>query len=118
MSTERSPQRRSRPGHWLAAATASLLVSAVLTIGGCGQQMPEMTSAKTMHLLTALRTACSAQKPAYLEELRQRVEEARQEERLSDAEYDKLLEIIETAAGGDWELAEKACFQFQKANSG
>ena len=101
-------------------ATTCFVVSllfAVATFGGC-ERMPTMTSGETMRLLTAMRTACSAKSPEHLEEVRQKVEEARQDKRLSDAEYEKLTEIIATANAGNWEAAEQACFRFQKANSG
>lgn len=108
------PSRRRRFGRrsflgivWLA------LVPAI----GC-ERMPPVTSAETMHLLTALRTACSAQRPEALEDVRQRVEEAWEDQRLTEAEYKKIVEIIEMANGGDWEAAEQACFRFQKASSG
>lgn len=80
--------------------------------------MPAVTSAETMHLLTALRTACSAERPEALEDVRQRVEEAWEDQRLTEAEYRKIVQIIEMATGGDWEAAEQACFRFQKASSG
>lgn len=102
---------------WLACLTGLLLPALVIGTG-CGQRMPPISSVETMRLLTALRTACSAEKPERLEEVRQRVEEAWADARLTEAEYTKLVEIMDTAAGGDWRSAEQACFQFQKASSG
>ena len=112
-----APHRPTRRRLLQAARYIALVFVAVVAVGGC-ERMPQMSSAHTMHLLTALRTACSAKSPEHLEQVRQRVEEARHDERLSDAEYDKITEIVETAAAGDWQSAEQACFRFQKANSG
>jgi hypothetical protein len=109
--------RLSRRRLLQAARCIALVFVAVIAVGGC-ERMPQMSSAHTMHLLTALRTACSAKSPEHLEQVRQRVEEARQHGRLTDPEYDKITEIIETAAAGDWQSAEQACFRFQKTNSG
>lgn len=101
----------------LTTAGVTLLLIAVTTLGGC-ERMPTMTSGETMRLLTAIRTACSARSSEHLEEVRQKVEDARQDQRLSDTEYEKLIEIIAIASAGEWEAAEQACFRFQKANSG
>lgn len=107
------PRRRLMRAAWC----FGLLWIALPAMGGC-ERMPKMSSVETMRLLTALRTACSAESTEHLEKVRQRVEQMRQDQRLSDAEYEKLREILETAAAGDWEAAEQACFRFQKANSG
>jgi len=118
VNTEFNPRRRMSRRHLLyASGYIPLVLIAVGVVGGC-EQMPQMNSAHTMHLLTALRTACSAKKPEHLEQVRQRVEESHQAGRLTEAEYHKIIEIIETAAAEDWESAEQMCFRFQKANSG
>ena len=101
------PHRRARLVLWCALAT---LIFGI----GC-ERMPQASSSETIHLLSALRTACSAQRPDRLAEVREQVEEAYEEQRLSDAEYKKLLQIIETASAGEWEEAEQACFRFQRA---
>jgi hypothetical protein len=117
VTTEFSGAPRLTRRQLLHAAWPVALVSIAMTAVGC-ERMPPMSSAHTMHLLTALRTACSVKSPERLEEVRQRVEQSHQGGRLSDAEYDKISAIIATAAAGDWEGAEQACFRFQKANSG
>ena len=108
------PRRRYLLSMAWRAAVVMILIGSLI---GC-ERMPQMTSGETMHLLTALRTACSVRSDEHLEAVRQKVDESHQAGRLSDADHDKISEIIETAAAGDWEAAEQACFRFQKANSG
>lgn len=99
--------RRARIMIWL-------VLTLLLVTVGC-ERMPQASSRETIHLLSALRTACSAERPDRLAEVREQVEEAYGDQRLSDAEYEKFIQIIETADAGEWEAAEQACFRFQRA---
>jgi hypothetical protein len=91
---------------------AAVLLVCLLT--GC-TRYPEVTSPESLLLLSAARTACSSQNPERLERVRQRVEELREESKLSPVEYEAFGRILEMAERGDWEAAEKACFHYQKA---
>jgi hypothetical protein len=86
----------------------------LIALAGC-ESMPAASSAKTVHVLAALRTAISVKSLTRVEEVRQRVEELEAQQELNDHEVKTLQRIIGLAAAEDWKAAEQLCHRFQKA---
>jgi hypothetical protein len=93
---------------------ASLAALACLGVTGC-ERFPQTSNPDTIRLIAALRTACSARSAERLAAVRQRIEAEHQAQRLSDAEFAALREIVEMGERGDWQQAEQACYRFQRA---
>jgi hypothetical protein len=107
--TKDFPGHRGRVG----ISITGLLVLVSLAIG-CSRY-PEVTSPEALQLVAAARTACSSQNPERLKRVRERLEELHGEGKLTPAEYSAFEKILEMAERGDWDAAEQACFQYQKA---
>jgi hypothetical protein len=115
-SSPRRIARAWRKSHATRAYLATLLLSSMVfvTISGCNQY-PEVTSPEALHLLGAIRTACSSESPVRLERVSRALEELQESEKLSPREYEAFRKIVEMAERGEWEEAEQACFQYQKS---
>jgi TolA-binding protein len=100
----------------LAVICAGVLVGglSLLATAGC-ERMPAASSAKTVQVLAALRTAISVKSPERIEEMRQRIEEMHGQQELNDQEFEMMTRIIDMASSGDWKSAEQLCHRFQKA---
>jgi hypothetical protein len=70
---------------------------------------------ENLHLISSLRTACSAKNEAWLNGVGRAVELRHKEGRMSELEKVHFEQLIALAEGGDWAGAEKRCFQFEKA---
>jgi hypothetical protein len=81
---------------------------------GC-QRMPAASSAKTVQVLAALRTAISVKSLSRVQEVRQRIDELADLKELSDQELQVMQQIIDLALAEDWKAAEQLCHRFQKA---
>ncbi len=99
---------RSNAGRTFVAA----MLVAVLVTGGCGYPAAQPVN---LELITSLRTACSAKEPRWLDANLEKIEARRARGEMSDEEHQTFMAIIEQARGGDWEGAERACLEFQKA---
>lgn len=86
----------------------------LLTMAGC-ERMPAASSAKTVQVLAALRTAISVKSLERVREVRQRIEELHAQQELNDQELEVMQRIIDKAVSGDWSAAEQLCHRFQTA---
>ncbi len=97
----------------LKKAIAVTLVPALLvSITACGQ--PQV-SPENLRLTASLRTALSARNPDWLEQNLALVEQRRAEGKMTDAEHEAFLEIIQKAQAGRWQEAEDQAIALQKA---
>jgi hypothetical protein len=87
---------------------------------GClaGCRRPPAVEFENLHLISSLRTACSARNEAWLDGVARAVEQRHQEGRMSAAERAHFEKLLEQARGGDWAGAEEQCFQFERAQLG
>jgi hypothetical protein len=93
------------------ALFAAMVLSAA--IAGCSR--PPAVEFENLHLISSLRTACSAENTEWLDGVARAVEKRHGDGRMSDIERDHFVKLIDTARSGDWETAETACLQFEKA---
>ena len=84
-----------------------------LLLSGCSR--PPAVEFENLHLISSLRTACSAENAQWLDGVARAVSRRHEDGRMSDQERDHFLELIETARAGDWDAAEDACLKFEKA---
>ena len=85
-----------------------------LVLLGCSSY-PAATSAESLKLVAALRTACAGQNAAQLATVEQKAQQARERGRIQAAEYEALQSIWQQAREGRWQQAELACLAYQKA---
>jgi hypothetical protein len=86
----------------------------LLLVAGCSSY-PAATSAESLKLVAALRTACAGKLEANLARIEKQAIQAHEQGKLSPAERDALARIVQLAREGRWEQAEAACLAFQKA---
>ena len=96
---------------------AFLVVLAFTLAWACGCRPPAVEF-ENLHLVTSLRTACSAQKPEWLEGVAKAVEMRHAEGEMSDAEREHFVALIEIARRGEWQEADRQCLAFEKAQLG
>ncbi len=94
------------------AAVTLLAATMIAPLVGCGY--PAAAPAN-QELITSLRTALSARNDGWLSETAQIVEKRHAEDQMGDEEYETFKRIIDTAHAGDWEGAEQASVDFQRA---
>ncbi len=93
-------------------ARATLFVSLVLLLAGCGE--PSVRELKNRRELEALLTAISLKNQKELDKDIQRIEDRHASGELSDASYQDLRAIIKKAQGGDWSGAEKQAYEMRE----
>lgn len=81
---------------------------------GC-RDYPKMDDGHGVHLIAALRTACSSENEDRLTRAAEAIEESHRSGQLSDDQRQALRSIIEKAEAGNWDEAERMCADFQKA---
>ena len=100
---------------WPRRSAALIPVLAVgLMLTGC-TRYPTVSSPESLHLVAALRTACSSQRADRLTKVERAVDNAAQRGRLTEPEQTSFRQIIGQARQGDWQGAERACLAFQQA---
>jgi hypothetical protein len=82
-------------------------------IAGCGR--PPAVELESLHLISSLRTACSAKNEQWLDGVARAVELRHKEGHMSAGERAHFQKLIERAKSGDWSGAEEQCFRFEKA---
>jgi hypothetical protein len=105
---------RTRPSAALVVLAFSLAFTLAAT---CGCRPPAVEF-ENLHLVASLRTACSAQKPEWLEGVAKAVEMRHSEGEMSDAEREHFVALIEIARRGEWQEADRQCLAFEKAQLG
>lgn len=81
---------------------------------GC-REYPKMSDGHGVHLIAALRTACSSENDDRLTRAAEAIDDSHQSGQLSDDQHAALRAIIEKAQSGSWDEAERMCADFQKA---
>lgn len=113
MTETTSPRAFQQPPRLL---LVPMLLACVCTAAGC--RRPPAVEFENLHLISSLRTACSAQNEQWLDGVERAVKLRHEEGRMSDAEKVHFEKLIERARGGDWRGAEEQCFAFEKAQLG
>ena len=93
----------------------SWLATVLLMITGAGCERSPQVSFENLKYIAAIRTACSAQDAAMLENVKSVVEKDRLQGAISEQEWNSYQTIIGIAEGGDWKAGERACHEFQAA---
>jgi hypothetical protein len=81
-------------------------------VSGCGYPNAQPNNKR---LISSLRTALSARNDQWLTANEKRVGERHKQGEMDDDEFAAFQEIIEQARGGDWQGAERAAVDFQRA---
>jgi hypothetical protein len=89
-----------------------LLAAAAALLAGC---KPPAVEFENLHLVSSLRTACSAQNEQWLAGVEKAVNLRHEEGRMSDTERDHFAKLIALAREGNWEEADRRCFDFEAA---
>lgn len=89
-----------------------LVLALVALVAGCGYPNAQPNNKR---LITSLRTALSAKNDQWLQANEKLVQQRHQQGEMSDDEHAAFVEIIEQARGGDWQGAEQAALDFQRA---
>jgi hypothetical protein len=99
---------------WVSRISAAAIVAAacLTPLVGCGY--PAAAPAN-QELITSLRTALSARNNGWLTGTAEKVEKRHTAGTMGDEEYEAFQRIIEMARAGDWEGAEQASVDFQRA---
>lgn len=89
----------------------------VVLLGCCliGCNRPPAVSHDHLHLITSLRTACSARNADWLGGVTRAVDQRRTEGKMTEEEHAHFHQLIGQAKAGEWEAAERACLQFEQA---
>jgi hypothetical protein len=80
---------------------------------GCNR--PPAVEFENLPLVASLRTACSARNHQWLSGVERAVALRHEEGRLSAAEKTHFDRLIARAKTGDWQGAEKQCYDFERA---
>lgn len=89
-----------------------LLLAAAAVLAGC---KPPAVEFENLHLISSLRTACSAKNEQWLAGVEKAVNLRHEEGGMSDAERDHFAKLIVLAREGKWEEADRRCFDFEAA---
>ncbi len=101
----------TRRSLWI--TTCFVVAFALLLSAGCSK--PPAVQFDHLPLIASLRTACSARNTTYLAGVERAVNERLAAEKMTPAEHAHFEKLIRQAQAGEWESAERACLQFEKA---
>jgi hypothetical protein len=88
------------------------LLGLLFAVSGCGYPNTEPANRR---LISSLRTALSAQNQQWLAANEKLVAERHKSGSMRDDEFAAFQEIIQQARDGDWQGAERATLEFQRA---
>ena len=86
----------------------------VLLIGCYG---PPQVNTQNRRLLESLKTAVMAKNSAWMEENAKLIEARKEEEKLSELEYDAFASVIREARAGNWPVATDEIMRLAKAQT-
>lgn len=78
---------------------------------------PPVVEYDNLRYVQLLRTAVSAKNPTWLAGVEKAIKQRREENALSPAEDRHFRRILDQANSGDWLSADRACFEFEQAQS-
>jgi hypothetical protein len=90
-----------------------LVLAALPLFPGCSR--PPAVEFENLPLISSLRTACSARNDEWLKGVARAVEVRHEKGHMTAQEKGHFELLIAQAREGDWQGAEKKCFQFEKA---
>lgn len=90
-----------------------LLVTILISLAGCNR--PPAVGFDHLHLITSLRTACSARNPDWLSGVTRAVDQRHSAGKMTTTEHAHFQKLITQAQAGEWEAAERACLKFEQA---
>jgi hypothetical protein len=90
-----------------------LTIAATALLVGCSR--PPAVQIENLALVASLRTACSAKNEEWLGGVERAITARHAAGSMSDAEKAHFEKLIDRAKGGDWQGAEKQCYQFERA---
>jgi hypothetical protein len=91
-----------------------LLLALAFAASGCSP--PSAIDRDNRRLVDAILTAITMKNTNWLEDDTKLAEERHTAGHLTDAEYQELQSIIESARTGDWQAAEKRGYEFRTAH--
>lgn len=94
---------------------ACQLVAVLLLALACGCGRPPAVEHHNLELVSALRTAVSARSTTWLDGVDRAVDARFAEGQMSSDERGHFRQLIQLARQGEWEAADKACFDFELA---
>ena len=80
-----------------------MLLALLAGVGGCGSYAD--ADPLTYEYAKALFSICNRRSDSQLQPVREQIEQARSDQKLSRREADWLIDIIEDASAGEWESA-------------
>ena len=86
-----------------------------LVVVGCGR--PPVVETPNLKLVASLRTACSARNPEWLTGVEKAIDERKAAGELSQAAHEHFKSLIDQARAGEWDAAERACLEFERAQA-
>jgi hypothetical protein len=92
--------------------------AAVVAIGMCILflvERPPAVAVNNLKYIQLLRTACSSRRPEYVDGVERALQKQKDEQRLSENEWDHFTRILADAKAGRWEIAEKAVVKLELA---
>lgn len=103
------------PHHRFTSYGLTLVSLSVLAFvaGGCSR--PPAVQFENLPLVASLRTACSAKSVDWLTGVERAISARHASGSMSDDEKHHFEKLIAQAKAGDWQGAEKLCYQFEKA---
>lgn len=93
--------------------TFAVVAASLFTAIGCGR--PPAVEHHNLKLVSSLRTAVSARNEAWLAGVERAVEARFGEGQMSSDERAHFQQLIQIARQGDWDAADRACFEFEQA---
>lgn len=100
----------------LAAMSGVVLLVASYWLYGLWSR-PPVVEYDNLRYIQLLRTAVSAKNATWLAGVEKAINQRRDENALSQAEDRHFRRIIDQAKSGDWANADRACFEFEQAQS-
>lgn len=100
-----------RPGR----RRVSLFLSLGLLLGITACSRPPAVEQDHLSLVASLRTALSARNAEWLAGVSRAVEQHRADGKMSSDVHAHFRQLIEQAQSGQWEAAERACLDFERA---
>lgn len=83
------------------------------TLSGCSR--PPVVEFANLPLVSSVRTACSARNEQWLTGVERAVSKRHDEGQMSAAEKAHFEKLIAQARSGDWQGAERQCYNFERA---
>lgn len=113
----KNTNEKSIPKFWLALGACACMGIVGLFVFLSYWLQPPVVPIANIKYIQLLRTAVSSQNIDYVKKVDGAVDSLKEKGELGEPEWSYFKKIIAKALAGDWQAADKACLQWEKAQS-